>query len=70
MASVAEKLKAAVSSNPGETDRFYSEHLKLHQSQVNQESRLLAGRGELVRKKRPDGRFGTYPARTALHVVR
>jgi hypothetical protein len=47
--------------NPGQTDRFYSKQLRLHQSQVNAESRLLSWRGELVRRKRSDGRFGTYP---------
>jgi len=70
MATVAEKLKAAVSRNPGQSDRFYSKELQLHQSQVNQESRLLAWRSELVRRKRSDGRFGTYPVGTPLRLVR
>ena len=69
MASVADKLREAVTRNPGQTDRFYGKHLGLHQSQVNQESRLLAGRGELLRKKRADGRFGTYPPKPSLRIV-
>ncbi len=64
MATVAEKFLEAVEQYPGETDRFYTDLLfdrSRHPSQVNQEGRLLAGRGLVQRKMREDGRLGTYP---------
>lgn len=68
MATLAVRLIDVIEQHPGETDRFYTNLLfgkSRHQSQVNQEARLLASRGLVVRKKREDGRFGTYPARSS-----
>jgi hypothetical protein len=66
MATVAERFLEAVEQHPGETDRFYTNLLfgkSRYPSHVNQEARLLVNRGLVVRKRRDDGRFGTYPTR-------
>ena len=64
MATVAERLLEAVRRHPGETDRYYTDILfdkNRHQAQVNQEARLLESGGQLLRRKREDGRIGNYP---------
>jgi hypothetical protein len=52
--SFAERILAALASQPGLTDRELTNLLlgrATHPSQVNQECRLLAGRGVIVREK-------------------
>lgn len=64
MASFAERLIALVRERPGMTDRELTEILKDKReqtAQVNQEARLLEGRGILVRRRREDVLIGNYP---------
>jgi|KBSMisStandDraft_5_1062788.scaffolds.fasta_scaffold1546238_1 hypothetical protein len=58
------KLLSHVASNPGITDRELSDVLlgkTVHSSRVNQEARLLAGRGQILRHLREDKRVGNFP---------
>jgi hypothetical protein len=63
MRTVAERLVIAIAQHPGETDRFFTDLLlgaSRHPSQVNQEMRLLGQRGQIVRKRRDDGKLGNF----------
>jgi hypothetical protein len=67
MTSFAERLIAAIDQHPGTTDRFLTNILfgpDRHPSQVNQEARLLSERGQIERRRRPDGRLGNFPFTT------
>jgi hypothetical protein len=64
VATVGERLLEVVNRHPGETDRFFTDLLfdkNRHQAQINQEARLLERRGQVLRKKRPDGKIGNFP---------
>src|SRR5258706_9227153 len=61
MTTFGERLTHAVDAKAGETDLYYSKELDVHRAQVNQEARLLAARGEVIRAIRPDGFLGTFP---------
>jgi hypothetical protein len=64
MTAFQERLIAAVEDIAGRTDRELTDYLLSrsdHTSKVNQEARLLEGRGRLARKRRPDGLIGNYP---------
>jgi hypothetical protein len=70
MATFADKLTEQVHQRPGLSDRELTDVLcgrGKHPSQVNQEARLLAERGQLIRRQRPDGLIGNYPTGSA-HV--
>lgn len=63
MKKFAEKLVYVLKQSPGLTDRELTDILKgrhVHQSQVNQEARLLEGKGVIERIRRPDGKIGNY----------
>jgi hypothetical protein len=63
--SFGERLLEEVNRNPGLSDRELTEIILgkgKHQSQVNQEARLLERQGRLIRRVRQDGVQGNYPA--------
>jgi hypothetical protein len=65
MTSFAERLIAAIGEHPGATDRFLTNVLfgsGHYPAQVNQEARLLSQRGQIERRRRPDGRLGSFPS--------
>jgi len=62
--TLAAQILEIVARNPGQTDRELAERLRgpgSPQQAINQEARLLAGRKQLIRQKRPDGLIGNYP---------
>jgi hypothetical protein len=73
MPSLADRLLDLVHQRPGASDRELTDALLgagKHPSRVNQEARLLEGRGQLLRQLRPDGVTGNYiPNLAALPVV-
>lgn len=73
MPTFADRLIEQVVNNPGISDRELTDALvgkRNHPSQVNQEARLLEGRGILIRRKREDGVFRNYPAGSATVAVK
>ncbi len=65
MATFGERFLAHVCQHPGMSDRELTDALLgkgKHPSQVNQEARLLEGRGKITRRTRADGVIGNYPA--------
>lgn len=63
MLSMAEQLIHFISHHPGISDRELTDFIQgkgKHPSRVNQEARLLEGRGVVVRSRRPDGVIGNY----------
>ena len=65
MTDFQHRLITAVEDIPGRTDRELTDYLLARSdapSRVNQEARLLESRGTLIRKMRPDGLIGNYPA--------
>jgi hypothetical protein len=75
MTKFQEQLLTALARESGLTDRQLTDRLlgrAAHASRANQEMRLLANRGWIVRKKRGDvQRIGNYPVRSKpnLHIV-
>lgn len=60
-----DRILLALKRDPGVTDRELTD--KIHgrdvgQQAVNQAARALAGAGRLIRRQRPDGKIGNYPA--------
>lgn len=68
----AEKVITLIKQRPGLTDRELTDILKgksTHQSQVYQQTTLLARKGILERVKRPDGKTGNYVSGAELPVI-
>ncbi len=67
-----EKVITLIKQRPGLTDRELTDILKrksTHQSQVYQQTTLLARKGILERIKRPDGKMGNYASGAELPVI-
>lgn len=65
VAKLATQLLEIVVRSPGHTDRELAVLLRgpgALQQAINQEARLLASRGLILRQKRPDGVIGNYPS--------
>jgi hypothetical protein len=72
MARLAERIIETVMSQPGISDRELTDRLPgqgVRPQTVNQVARRLDSSGQLVRRKRPDGRFGNYPVGGAEKVM-
>lgn len=65
MATLRDRILELASAEPGLTDREIANRLlgrDAPQQAVNQVARQLASEGRIVRRERPDGKIGNYPA--------
>lgn len=65
MASLPQELLQYVKKSPGSTDREITNTLRgksAPQQPINIAARALASRGQLLRKRRPDGLIGNFPS--------
>jgi hypothetical protein len=72
MASLPQELLQFVKKSPGLTDREITDALRgksAPQQPINIAARGLVTRGQLLRKRRPDGLIGNYPTDEKLRVV-
>jgi hypothetical protein len=65
MATVAQRLRASVWSNPDQLLRYYREQLNLNYNHARTEAYVLESRGHIRIEKRLDGRLILHPAGTA-----
>lgn len=68
MSTLAERVMAFIKERPGLTDREISDVMfgpRRPQQPVNSTCRTLVSRGQIERRRRPDGLIGNYPSGTA-----
>jgi hypothetical protein len=66
-----DRILLVLKGDPGATDRELTDKIHGHdvgQQVVNQAARALAGAGRLIRRQRPDGKIGNYPASGDCHA--